>query len=133
MKADIESNIPSPDHLYTYRATVRGNYDGDTVRVDIDLGMGHVWQGNEGTGIPLRLLGIDTPELKTGTPVSRTKGQAAKAALAQLLPPGSRVLIRTVKDATEKFGRYLAVIVTESGVVVNSEMIISGHAKPYSV
>jgi endonuclease YncB( thermonuclease family) len=133
MKADIDSNIPKPEHLYTYRAVVRSNYDGDTVRVDIDLGMGHVWRGNEGDGIPLRLLGIDTPELQKGTAESKAKGREAKHALTQLLPTGSSVLIRTVRDATEKFGRYLVVIVSESGVVVNSEMIISGHAKPYSV
>lgn len=43
-------------HLYHYRARLVSVYDGDTIRVDLDLGMG-IWRNN----IALRLYGINTP------------------------------------------------------------------------
>lgn len=131
MTSEISENLPAREHLYTYRATVRGNFDGDTVRVDVDLGMGHVYKGPEGKGLALRLLGIDTPEIAKGPAASRAKAKEARDALAAMLAPGSEVLIRTVKDSTEKFGRYLVVIVTSTGVCVNAAMLESGHAKVY--
>ncbi len=45
-------------NLYLYKAKIISVYDGDTCRVDIDLGL-KVWIKNE----KLRLLRIDAPEL----------------------------------------------------------------------
>lgn len=45
--------------MYTYRALVKSIYDGDTLRADIDLGFGVILADQS-----LRLLGIDTPEIK---------------------------------------------------------------------
>lgn len=113
--------------LYTYRALIRSIYDGDTIRANIDLGCS-TWRHNE----PLRLYGLDAPELRG---IERPLGLAARDALAATIPPGASVVIRTFKDKREKFGRYLAVIYaeTEPGnwINVNEWMIAAGHAVPY--
>jgi micrococcal nuclease len=45
--------------LYTYKAKVLSVYDGDSLRLDIDLGFKVVMQNQR-----VRLLGIDTPEVR---------------------------------------------------------------------
>jgi len=49
--------------LYHYRAVYRSNYDGDTLKLDISIGMGE-WLHNQS----FRLYGIDTPELRSIDP-----------------------------------------------------------------
>jgi micrococcal nuclease len=109
--------------VYEYRARVRSVYDGDTIRADIDCGFG-IWTANQS----LRLLGIDAPEL------GKPGGKESRDYLRGLLPVGTAVTIRTVKDETEKYGRLLATIWDRDGAYgdsVNDFMVTSGHAKPY--
>ena len=107
---------------YVYDATVVSVYDGDTIRVDIDLGF-NLWLHNE----PIRFIGINAPELKGD---SRTEGLKSKEWLAAKLPPGTKILLRTEKDAREKYGRYLGTVYL-NGVNLNEELINQGLAKPY--
>ena len=99
----------------------------DTIRADIDLGFS-TWKMNE----PLRLYGIDAPEVRGE---ERPLGLAARDWLAQIVPVGSPVVLRTLKDRREKFGRYLAVIYAETSpgvwADVNAALIAAGHAVPY--
>ena len=44
---------------YKYKGLVKSVYDGDTIKVDIDLGFG-VWLHNQ----TIRLFGINSPEIK---------------------------------------------------------------------
>lgn len=109
--------------MFEYRAHIRSVYDGDTIRADIDLGFG-IWTANQ----PLRLLGIDAPEL--GTP----EGRAARDFLRGLLPVGAEVVIRTVRDTGDKYGRLLATVWDREGAYgdsVNDYLIAAGHAVPY--
>jgi micrococcal nuclease len=110
--------------LYEYNAVIRSVYDGDTCRADIDCGFG-IWTSNQS----LRLLGIDAPEL------GKPGGIEARDYLRKLIPVGSNVVIHTVKDETEKYGRLLASIVATgpngAEVNVNQQMISDGHAVPY--
>jgi micrococcal nuclease len=109
---------------YEYAATVRSIHDADSLRADVDLGWS-TWRRNE----PLRLLGIDAPELSTPA------GKAALAHLRTLLTVGQTITVQTVKDEREKFGRMLAVIwpgPTPAGLSVNQLLIDAGHAKAYS-
>ena len=46
--------------MYEYKALINRVIDGDTVDVDIDLGFG-IWMKDE----RIRVMGIDTPELRT--------------------------------------------------------------------
>jgi len=110
--------------MYEYRAHVRSVYDGDTIRADIDCGFG-IWTANQS----LRLLGIDAPEL------GKPGGKEARDYLRGLLPVGTAVTIRTVKDETEKYGRLLATIVKADDTLtipVNDAMVLAGHAVPYN-
>lgn len=97
--------------LFTFEAQVLKVLDGDTLRVDIDLGFGsHVNQ-------ELRLRGINCPELhdKSGA------GQSAKTFVAEKLPAGSWIVIVTYK--TDKYGRYV-VDVYYSDVYKDAEDIV---------
>jgi micrococcal nuclease len=106
--------------LYSYSATISRVIDGDTVVLDVDLGFKIRHE------ITARLDGIDAPELRTA------EGKLAKVALAGLVG-GKTLAVRTVKDRTEKYGRYLLVILLEDGVsTANQWMIDLGHARPYS-
>lgn len=89
-------------NLYFYRAIVVSIYDGDTIRVNIDLGF-NTWIFN----VKLRLFGIDTPELRGD---EREQGLAAKKFVEDRIPVGQEIRVATVKDSTGKFGRYLATI-----------------------
>lgn len=107
--------------MYDYRAVVRSVHDGDSLRVDIDLGFG-IWTSNQA----LRLYGLDAPELGTA------EGSAARDWLRLILPVGTRVAIRTEKDRGDKYGRWLATVRNELGEnTVNELAIAMGHAKPW--
>jgi len=106
---------------YTYKARVTEVYDGDTVTVDIDLGF-HMTMRR----VKLRLAGLDAPEVRGP---ERQLGLAARDALrAKAL--GHDVVIQTFKDATEKYGRYLAVV-TLDGENVNEWLVALGYATRY--
>ena len=89
--------------IYEYKCIVRRIIDGDTFECDIDLGFSTVLQKEK-----VRLLGIDTPELRAKDLVEKQRTQDAKTFVKNLLPPGTEVIIRTHKDSTGKYGRYLA-------------------------
>lgn len=101
---------------FTYAARIVRVTDGDTVVVDVDLGMRIT------TRQPLRLLGIDAAELNTDA------GKAARDALKVMLPEGATVVVRTFKNPTDKYGRWLAQVVTNAGVLVNQQLVADGHA-----
>lgn len=94
-------------------------HDGDTLRIDLDLGFG-VWKLRE----KFRLIGLQAPEL--GTP----GGREARDWLRDLLPVGTPIIVKTIKDEQEKYGRYLAAIFKGS-IDVNDALIDAGHAVPW--
>jgi len=103
-------NLISKDaELYHYTAQVLSVYDGDTCRVDIDLGLG-IWLRNE----KLRLVRINAPEM-TGS--DKALGLASRDFLRGLID-GRKILIETLKDRRGKYGRYLAEIwIGQDGVL----------------
>jgi len=113
--------------MYEYRARITRVIDGDTVEAEIDLGF-HV-----SLTVTLRLAGINAPEAK-GT--ERPRGLAATRYLDSLITDltGStrQVTVRTQKDVTEKYGRYLAVLIA-GDVNLNDRMLADGHAVPFMV
>ena len=112
--------------LYNYRANVVGVYDGDSVTLDIDLGLG-IWS----KGQKCRLLGIDTPELRG---LERTEGLKSKQRLCELIL-GKQIAVETARDKTGKYGRWLVTIWDlndELGWVNINELLLSeGYAKIY--
>lgn len=114
----------SSGDLYTYRATVTKVYDGDTITVDIDLGFGVVMREQS-----VRLLGIDAPELRGE---ERQHGLASRSFVADRLSIGSVVVIKTVKDKKEKYGRYLGTVFYGDDLKnLNEELLQNGLALSY--
>lgn len=113
---------------YIYQAKIIRVVDGDTVDaevtlIDQDLGFHHRIVNKQ--VMKFRLGGINAPESNT------VAGSLASNHLRSLLPVGGEVVIATVKDKAEKYGRYLAwIYVAEK--CVNDEMIDSGHAVAYN-
>lgn len=105
---------------YDYAATVRRWVDGDTVDLRVDCGF-HTWVESR-----FRLYGIDTPE--RGKP-GYTEATEAAAAYA---PPGATVTLESFRDG-DKYGRWLAVLTTAEGDVINTELVKAGLAVPYLI
>jgi micrococcal nuclease len=103
--------------LYHYAAKVTRVYDGDTITVDIDLGMG-LWRN----GQTIRFWKVNTPEVRGA---SRSEGLAVRDFVRDLVL-GKTILLRTILDKrgvdrTGKFGRLLGEILVadDEGNVIN--------------
>ena len=94
--------------------------DGDTIRVDLDLGFG-VWLRNQA----VRLYGIDTPEIRGA---EREAGLEAKDWLRGQIE-NKRVLLETFRgEESDKYGRWLA-RVWHGGDDINELLVSTGHAR----
>lgn len=108
--------------MFEYTAIVVRIVDGDTVDLDVDLGFKTRRKDR------FRLEGIDTPEVRTKDKIEKAAGLAASARLAELIPVGSEVTVRTNKPG--KYGRWIATILKD-GVDINQQLVKEGHAVPY--
>lgn len=119
--------------VFTYRGQVLEVHDGDTVRIDLDLGVGsrhgdidlgfdvHITGRRLRLREDVRLYGCNAIEL------SQPGGPAAAAHLAALLPVGTWVSVQTIK--ADKFGgRYDAKITLADGRDVTTVMCADGYA-----
>lgn len=116
--------------LYYYSAYVIDVYDGDTLTVDVDLGLG-VWRN----GQTIRLWKINTPEVRGP---EREEGLKVRDFVRDLALD-RHVLLRTIldkrgQDQTEKFGRLLGEILVEdqdgNTINVNELLLQQGMARP---
>ena len=103
--------------MYEYRGEVVNVVDGDTVDVRIDLGLETYRE------IRLRLYGINAPERFTDL------GKMATEALRDLFAGNPEVMVKTFKDRTEKYGRYLAILAAEDGTNINDWLVESHLAE----
>ena len=112
----------SKDELFTYKAGVVKVIDGDTLIVNIDAGCGVFLEQK------LRLRGIDCPEVDT------EEGKKAKRFVHARLKGMEFIVIKTHKDLTDKYARYLADIfysreesgpqkVAQEGRYLNQELL----------
>ena len=117
---------------FSYRVTVTKVVDGDTLDVDIDLGFRMRLEKQR-----LRLLGVNTPELKGKT---RAAGLRAKDFTEQWLSTHKDLVIRTRKqkpkqEEQDSFGRYLAQIwgTAQDGrqLCLNDALLCSRNAVPF--
>ena len=106
---------------YCYKATCTSVYDGDSITLDINLGFNMVMHNQK-----IRLLGIDTPEIRGE---ERESGLIARDRLRELIE-NKRVLMLSHRDKTGKYGRWLATIYIDS-VNVNQLLVDEGLAKVY--
>lgn len=91
--------------------------DGDTFVASIDI-----WPGLTGTG-HIRVLGVDTPEMKGET---REAAEKARSFTQAWLTKGDVMLsIGCGRQSLDSFGRYLAVVTRENSVLAD-ELIAAG-------
>jgi micrococcal nuclease len=114
--------------IWAYRARVERVIDGDTLDVTIDQGL-HTHRTER-----LRLLGVNTPELKGPT---RPAGLAAAGFVTDWL---ARVpfdddwplIVQTHRG--DAFGRWLARVWRRTdGACLNDTLLMVGHAVPFMV
>jgi endonuclease YncB( thermonuclease family) len=111
--------------MYEYTAAVRKVHDGDTMTLDVDLGL-----ETHRTPVIIRLNGINAPELST------TAGKASLAFVNDWLSTNAHgsLSIVTAKDKHEKYGRYLAGVYNfPGGICLNNVLVEQGFAVPYMV
>ena len=124
--------------MYEYKCTIDRVIDGDTVDVFIDLGFDIIKAER------IRLLGIDTPELRSQDTVEKQAAQEAKDYVqgwfAAIERSGKDVYVRTSKS--DKYGRYLGIIFYVDDVednqaqfgkevILNQDLLDRGLAKEY--
>ena len=108
--------------LYKYSAKVISVYDGDTIRVDIDLGL-KTWIKNES----IRLHRINAPEVRG---IEKALGLKSRDFLSKLILKKG-IIIQTIKDQKGKYGRYLGEIWLEIDgkyLNVNDHLVKEGYA-----
>tara|TARA_Y100000310_G_scaffold336739_1_gene422129 strand:- start:39111 stop:39503 length:393 start_codon:yes stop_codon:yes gene_type:complete len=126
MEGTDDRDVQAPP--YVYRAICVSVYDGDTITVDVDLGLG-VWVH----GQKLRLYGINAPEMRGA---ERELGREARDFLRSMLPVGKSMVIATRRDKKGKYGRWVAEVYCTTPlnpdgpmVCANDALVARGHAK----
>ena len=113
----------SGDEMFEYKAKVIEIVDGDTFKLEVDLGF------NVKVKQTFRLARIDCPELLT------IEGVKAKMRVVELLEQALSISIRSTRR--EKYGRWLCeffyqtVSLSAPLVNLNSQLLSEGFAKLY--
>ena len=114
--------------FYTYMAKLNSKrginsvYDGDTVsKLEVDLGY-NIKHINS-----LRIIGIDTPELRTKNKVEKIKGYQARDMLRLLIGERQLAIKSVTIKGTGKYGRLLGELYIHQGVDLDDEGKITNH------
>jgi endonuclease YncB( thermonuclease family) len=113
-----DQQMPGPVSAQVVRVV-----DGDTLEIDA-----RIWPGQSVRTL-VRMLGVDTPELRGDCDIERDLAIKAKNFLAQRLG-GGEVQLRQI-DFDKYGGRMLAQIMTVQGGDVALALISAGLARPY--
>lgn len=99
------------ENLYQYRGKIVDVYDGDTVTCELQLGF------NISHKVKMRLANIDAPEVRGE---EREAGLISRDALREKILD-KEVLIKTKKDKTGKYGRYIVYIFLHYEIITETE------------
>lgn len=119
---EVLLHVPRPEgagkyHLKTF--TVVNIVDGDTLDIDIP--------DDEYDTTRVRLLGVDTPETKKRGEAIMYFGPEASAFVTEVaLGKTVTIIIDTVSDVRDRYGRLLAYVRLESGEILNEEIVKQG-------
>ena len=114
-------SAPQIDSQKLYKVTYID--DGDTIRVDVDA-----------REVRVRLLGINTPETVDPRKKVECYGPEASAETKSLLKDRSvRLALNPAREATDKYGRFLAYVYRDDGLFVNEYLLKGGFAREYTV
>lgn len=109
--------------MYEYSAWLVAHVDGDTIHAGIDVGI------DIATFQTLRFYGLNAPEMSTAA--GKVSAQWVKDWFTANAPDG-KFILQTVKDKREKYGRYLATILSSDRAHnLNQEIVAAGMAVPY--
>ncbi|HXI15472.1 MAG TPA: thermonuclease family protein [Chloroflexota bacterium] len=122
--------------LYHYRIWIERVIDGDSIQVNLDQGL-RIYRNER-----LRLLGVDTPELRAPDPAVRLAAIAAKDYTAAWALDHAKhaseetgttaewpFIVRTVK--ADSFGRWLGDVTCGQNHNLSADLLRSGNAAPY--
>lgn len=116
--SDGDGSVDGSDASPPSNATVVRVVDGDTLVADLS-----------GREERVRLIGIDAPESVIPDTPPECFGPEAGARLAELLPPGTPVLIERDAEARDRFDRLLGYVHrSDDGLFVNLAMVEEGFA-----
>jgi micrococcal nuclease len=104
-------------------ASVRTVYDGDTFRVNISD-----WPAVVGESMPVRIKGVDTPELRGKCQSEKDAARAAKQFSVARLGEGELIELRFIER--DKYFRLLAEVWID-GVSLGAQLLNAGLAVPY--
>ena len=114
---------------YVYEAKVLSVHDGDTISVEIDLGFELKFTDK------IRFYGVNAPELKVRDEKNKLQinpaGMKTLGIVNDFMKAGDTILIETIKDKKEKYGRYLANIYVskeKEQIFVNKYLLDNGLA-----
>jgi len=114
---------PAATAPWAAEPTVIAVVDGDTVVVRL---------GRE--RVPVRLLGVDTPETKDPRRPVQCFGREASDHTASLLPPGTVLRLEHDIETHDAYGRLLAYVWRASdGLFVNLDLVSGGWADVLSI
>lgn len=103
--------------------TIRSVYDGDTFRADVE---GIDWPDPKGA--PIRVAGIDTPEIKGECVTEIERAIAARDDARVLLASARRIELTNLRYGY--YGRIVADVWID-GASLGAELIRRGHARVY--
>jgi len=107
-------------NTYRYSASLVKVVDGDTLDFMVDLGF------NISHKVRVRLYGVNTPELKSGSEDAKVAKQFTTLWLAAC----SDLTVETIKDKSDKYGRFLAKV-WDGDKCLNTDLLVKGLAVPY--
>lgn len=106
--------------MYEYGCTIERVIDGDTLDIVIDLGF------KISQRMRVRLYGVNTPEMNTDA------GKIAKQFVADWFSSDIGLMVHTMKDKADKYGRYLGVFYRPGDPVnLNDTLVREGYAVEY--
>ena len=106
-----------------YKILLNRVIDGDSLDIDIQLGFGIVLQNRR-----LRLVGVDTPEVRTSDDEEKKFGLMAKSFVVSWCSNRDlRLTIKNGSDEQDKFGRILGDLIDDQGNSLVSDIISNYH------
>lgn len=112
---------PHIDEQTLYKVTYVA--DGDTFMADI-----------EGYEITVRVLGVNTPEVKHPKKPAECYGSEASEETKKLLLKRSvRLVANPGREAEDKYGRYLMYVYRDDGLFLNEHLLKNGFAREFLV
>lgn len=115
------------DDNHIRRVKVTEDLDGDTIRVDGDLGY------YEHVDSHIRLNGLDCPESETYEGIRAAEATRQWVKLAKVLVVETVLIKKTAQDKKEKYGRILGTFWRDDDPVsLNDFLLKNGFAKIYN-